>query len=649
MRPWLRRHLRPGEALSVALLAVVFTAPVIALALALESNAIALIVGTYIVGLVVLLIARYHFRAITATAERGRELEEILRILPVFVSRIDKRGVITSLRGSALETIGIRSSSRIGQSVLERPTLPGTADAARRALAGAVEHIALEFRGRALDMVIVPDPATGGAVAVGVDRTEQRAAERGAAEERRRTDRRTLYEELLDHVNDGFIALRSDGTCAFVNRRALEITGKSREDFVGRSLAGLPVVPVGLVRAAIQRGVATVREDADDMRSVEWRAYPSAEGVAIFVTDTTDRRRLEAERALAARAAVMSEVVASTSEGMILTSERVITGWNAAAERILGYTEGEIIGQHTDLLSVDPGDPRLKTVIARVMSGHSARDETHWRHKAGHTVAISVGYTPRVEPDGTIQVIAFFHDISEFERRRDALLQQERRLAERRDEALVLLAHEVRSPIAAMSMLADGLSRSPALGQRDRRAAIALRAQAEALATLAEDLLAIGQLEGGGRHTERRALDLRSIVTDAVGRSDVARIAIDAGPTPLVAHIDPRDMGRALDNLLSNALKYSAPTSSVMVTVRRGADVGVIEVADEGVGFTADDAGRLFRKYERTAPGRRAAAGIGLGLYLARLLVEAQAGAITGESPGPGRGATFRITVPLAA
>jgi len=218
-----------------------------------------------------------------------------------------------------------------------------------------------------------------------------------------------------------------------------------------------------------------------------------------------------------------------------------------------------------------------------------------------------------------------------------------------REEFLSLLAHELRNPIAAIDALAAGLGRLGSTPDQ-REALLALRRQGHTLRRLAEDLLAIGRLEAGSLELHCVASDLGRIVSDIVARCpEPARLRVDLPATPVIAEADPLRAGQMIDNLVRNALSYSAPATPVHVAVRRDAGSARVLVRDHGVGLHPEELAALFRKYGRVRNERTASVeGVGLGLYLTRLLAEAHGGTISAESEGPGLGSTFAISLPIA-
>lgn len=225
-----------------------------------------------------------------------------------------------------------------------------------------------------------------------------------------------------------------------------------------------------------------------------------------------------------------------------------------------------------------------------------------------------------------------------------------RRVNRLRDEFLALVAHELRQPAAALSLITATLVDSAAEEDPERRLLLKLQEQARGLARLAGQLLAIGRLENGDLQLNLATTDLRQVAAEAVRESAMAeRIELSVPSERLLVRGDPERLRQALDNLISNGLKYSPPAARVSVSLRCEDNTARVEVRDEGIGLAASELPLLFSKYARIARAETArVAGAGLGLYLTRTLVEAHGGRVAASSPGRGKGATFGITLPLA-
>jgi len=214
------------------------------------------------------------------------------------------------------------------------------------------------------------------------------------------------------------------------------------------------------------------------------------------------------------------------------------------------------------------------------------------------------------------------------------------------------LAHQLRTPIA--SLLATIEAVGDGVLPLDEQALTTLFGQSHRLSRLVDDLEVVS------RAGERQLLLSPEpvAVADLVEAAATAnreryraagvllRTAISAD-APAV-RVDPDRIGEVLGNLLDNALRHSGRGGSVEVAVRLGGDRSVpavaIEVSDDGSGFRPEDAERIFTRFDK-APG---SPGSGLGLTIARAIIEAHHGSLTAHSAGPGTGAQFTITIPVS-
>jgi signal transduction histidine kinase len=223
-------------------------------------------------------------------------------------------------------------------------------------------------------------------------------------------------------------------------------------------------------------------------------------------------------------------------------------------------------------------------------------------------------------------------------------------------ELIANVAHELRTPLArirvALDLAADG-------GAEEARSSLAeIGEDLSELERLVEDVLASARMDlaantahaGGSPTARRERLDLASVLAGAAERlrhrHPDRTFALEVeDPLPAVQG-DPVLLRRALDNLLDNARKFSPPGEPIRLRATVRGDRAVVQVVDRGDGIAPEDLGRLFTPFFRADPSRaRATGGIGLGLTLARRIVEAHGGTLQAESV-PGAGTTMTVTLP---
>ncbi|GHF10789.1 sensor histidine kinase [Streptomyces fumanus] len=228
--------------------------------------------------------------------------------------------------------------------------------------------------------------------------------------------------------------------------------------------------------------------------------------------------------------------------------------------------------------------------------------------------------------------------------------------AERRLRRFVADAsHELRTPLMSVRGYADLFQYAAANepGERERHLA-RLRAEAARMGVLLDDLLLLARLDAAEveaplRRTDTDLTELVRQAADAFRASHPGRpLTVTAGPEALTLPLDPQRIRQVLDNLLTNAAVHTPPGTSVSVTVTAGADTAEVRVADTGPGVPAADRDRVFDRFYRVDKARsRDRGGSGLGLAVARSLVEAHGGTVT-LTGAPGA-TVFTVTLPLRA
>ncbi len=267
-------------------------------------------------------------------------------------------------------------------------------------------------------------------------------------------------------------------------------------------------------------------------------------------------------------------------------------------------------------------------------------------------------------PDGRLGVVCYFYDATERERAASEL-QAARDAAEAaslaKDHFLAQLSHELRTPLTPALLLAQDLRDDPRFDPETRDALGMIERNIALEARLIDDLLDVTRIARGKLTLEPEECDLHRVLDLAAGmvRDEARRkgvtleIAREARRTALLG--DPARLQQVFWNLLRNAVKFTPAGGRVAVrTYEMGGLDGrancsrlAVEVRDSGIGFEPAAATRIFQPFEQeTVEGRPRQAGLGLGLAIARGIVELHEGAIRAESPGVGRGAVFIVELP---
>jgi K+-sensing histidine kinase KdpD len=236
--------------------------------------------------------------------------------------------------------------------------------------------------------------------------------------------------------------------------------------------------------------------------------------------------------------------------------------------------------------------------------------------------------------------------------RADALVELERA----RREFMQIASHELRTPLTVIrgyaSLLEEGsLGEIPPTAQHAIRT---LMDKSSEMRGQVERMLLLARLEDGAAAQQMTELDLRTVVTDAVDRvrPQVAlkqgRVHLDLAPSPLTVVGDPERLATAVDNLLQNAVKFSAGPPEIEVTGDRQDGHVRLVVKDHGIGIPAAARSRLFEKFYRVNdPELNNVVGTGIGLYLVRQVIEGHGGRVEVASQ-PGEGSSFEIELPVA-
>ncbi|GAA2879242.1 PAS domain-containing sensor histidine kinase [Actinoplanes cyaneus] len=242
--------------------------------------------------------------------------------------------------------------------------------------------------------------------------------------------------------------------------------------------------------------------------------------------------------------------------------------------------------------------------------------------------------------------------------KRDELLEQERRqveqlrsLDEMKDELAAVVIHELRNPIGVIRGYSETLLESTGLGDRERRYADVIERTTLHLQGLVDDLLDLARLAAGHISVDPGALAGDELIRDVIenhapGAAAKHLTVVQRVGPGLALHADGRRLRQALDNIMSNAIKYTPDGGEVTVTASRDGDTVVVAVSDTGIGIPAEQYPHLFSRFFRASNATQAGIkGTGLGLAVTKAIVEAHDGTIA-AGPAIGGGTTFTLRLP---
>jgi PAS domain S-box-containing protein len=396
--------------------------------------------------------------------------------------------------------------------------------------------------------------------------------------------------------------------------------------YLGVPLSGPEGAPAGVLAVYARRPRAWRSEEIDALQALAGNTSAALANAELY-----SRVSLEKERSVAILANIADGIVAVDRDGRVVL-------WNAAAEEITGVPQEEAIGRTTaqvlqrQLSSEDeqaPGGQRLVSIL-----------------RGGEEVWLSLSEAVMRDPLGAVAGRIFaFRDIS-----------ADRMVEQVKSDFVAAVSHELRTPLTSIYGFAETLLRRDIpFEEGDRRTFLRyIASESERLTEIVDQLLNVARLDAGDLHVEVDRIDVGSVVSEVVGTAAESdgnnghRFEIDLPDEPLAAQADPEKVRQVFNILVENALRYSPAGGTVTVGARRNADRVEVRVVDQGMGIPAAEREWIFRKFYRAeSAARDGAAGTGLGLFIAKELVNAMGGRIWVDST-EGQGSSFAFELPAA-
>ena len=327
-----------------------------------------------------------------------------------------------------------------------------------------------------------------------------------------------------------------------------------------------------------------------------------------------------------------------------------MTYMNAAAERILGRQRGEVLGKTWHQAFPHAVGNPVDRMYQRVKSTRVAESMEYLYAHYARWLEISAS------PVTGGGVGVYFRDVSDRKRAEEALKlanEQLRDAARRKDEFLATLGHELRNPLAPIRNAVEVMNLKGGDDPVLQSARDMIDRQARHMVRLIDDLLDASRITTGKVELRRERVELAVVVEQALETSRPHlgghEFTVTLPQQPVWLGADPVRLAQVLGNLLHNACKYTPPGGQIRLTAELDGERVLISVRDSGIGIAAEHLPQLFEMFSQATPAlERAQGGLGIGLALARALVEMHGGTIAARSDGPGRGSEFIVTLPLA-
>ncbi len=392
----------------------------------------------------------------------------------------------------------------------------------------------------------------------------------------------------------------------------------------------------------------------------DWRfTKEDLEAIAVTNTltpegDTETRVNSEAVSIELNQEPTMLEAIVQFSDDAIIskTLDGIIRSWNKGAENIFGYTPEEAVGQHISLILPIDRLAEEAHIISRLRTGEIIEHfDTKRLTKDGRVVDISLTISPVKNKSGEIiGASKIGRDVTERKRQEAALRDEE----QRKDDFIAVLAHELRNPLSPILSAAEILNLQENQSEHSREAVDIIHRQVRHMTRLIDDLLDVSRIKRNKFILKQERVDIAEVLRAALESTQTIieqsghTLVTTFAPQTIYVNGDHVRLSQVITNLLSNAARYSPPGETIWLEAQEVNNEVLISVRDSGIGIEAEVLPRIFEIFVQGNPGRSINAGLGVGLTLAKRLVELHGGTIKAHSLGLQQGSTFTVALPIS-
>jgi PAS domain S-box-containing protein len=520
------------------------------------------------------------------------------------------------------------------------------------------------------NVIITAMRAPNGALA-GFAKVTRDLTERRKYEETLRVSE-TRFRALVEGVRDyAIFMLDPDGEVTTWNAGAQQIHGFDANEIIGIHTSRL-MVPDGRQHEEAKRNLATAAVDGR-FQEENWRVRKSGAsfwanvlitairdrtgillGYSQIVRDLTERRRHESalreseERFRLLVDSVIDYAISTLSE------DGMITSWNSGAEKMTGYSPGEILGRHFSRL-YPPEDVRANKPWRQLVSARErgrVYDES-WRIRRDGTQFWANNVIATL-PAADGRPRAYYMVMQDLTQRRYAETLAD--TAQHMHEFIAMLAHELRNPLAPIRNAVALMSRQGVRDPLIEAMRQTIDRQSLVLTRIVDELLDVNRVARGQLTMEKEHIDLRDVIQRGIETSAPLieahghHLHLAVPDVPIDCYVDPLRFGQAVTNILNNAAKYTPDGGDIWLSAARVGARVELRVRDNGRGIERDSIDRVFDLFMQADPAKGSAlGGLGVGLALVRRIVELHGGSVNATSEGLGHGSEFLVRLPCVA
>ena len=483
------------------------------------------------------------------------------------------------------------------------------------------------------------------------------------------------YRVLIETMSEGAVTLTNGGSITYCNRRFAEMVGSTSKKLIGSSIFRF-VPDAQRLETLLASSESTHKKDEIGIKTTGGLTVPTlfsvsplhldeTKSLCIVVTDLTDQKsnqelevstKLERslrEQAEKARRNISSILESITDSYIALDRHWIITDVNERAATIFRRSRAELIGNNVWELypGMDHGE-----AYQTIQDAMATQQQVHF--EAPSRVSRGKWFEVHAYPSQEGLSI-YMRDISERKRaeeERERLLTELSETNRRKDEFLAMLSHELRNPLAPISNALEVLRRSGPDEPHIRTTRDVISRQVDDLARLIEDLLDASRITSGKVRLQVETIELSGVVSRAIETTRPLtearkhRLTVSIPSEPVWLHADPTRLVQVFSNLLNNAAKYTQEAGDIELKAEREGNELIVRVRDTGVGIPEEILPHVFDMFTQADRSLdRSQGGLGIGLTLARSIVQMHGGAVQAFSDGRNKGSEFVVRLPVVS